>query len=290
MKERICQGRIITQDDMDTIRDIIHNNPDWNRTRISKELCKKWDWYTPYGQLKDMACRTLLLKLHRANLITLPPSLCSTINSSRGKKKVFEPHDRTPVNTSLSQLKPLSFSQVKDGYALRLFKTYLQHYHYLGLRTTVGENLKYMVYDRDKRPLACLLFGAAAWKVAPRDNFIGWPREVREVRLSFIAGNNRFLILPWVRVPHLASHILGQISKRISGDWQEKYAHPIYLLESFIQKDRFTGTCYKASNWLCVGDTQGRGKNDFSNKYPLPVKSIWLYPLIKNFKRHLRGI
>ena len=286
-REIMCQGRVITKDDIHTINNIIRGNPDWKRTRISRELCKQWNWYTPYGQLRDMAARTMLLKLDKAGLIKLPPSQCSHLNAGRGKKKLIVEHDKTPIICSLKELQPLSVSIVTGGHSLGLFKTYLQNYHYLGLRTTVGENLKYLVYDKNKRPLACVLFGAAAWRIAPRDNFIGWCCKTREANLSLIAGNSRYLILPWIRVPHLASHILAKIAKRLSSDWQDKYAHPIYLLESFIQRNKFTGTSYKAANWQYVGDTQGRGKKDIHKRRLLPVKSIWLYPLTKDFRKRL---
>lgn len=286
----ICQGRRITGNDILAIKNMIKENPSWNRTQLSKELCRRWNWYTPYGRMKDMAARTMLLKLHRKSMIQLPPSRCSIINSRRGKKKINEEHDKTPICQPLKELTPLSITTVTGGRLLRLFKTYIENYHYLGLRTVVGENIKYMVFDKNGRVLACLLFGAAAWKLAARDSFIGWDKSKRVENLPLVAGNSRFLILPWVEVPHLASHILGKIAKRISFDWEDKYAHPVHLLESFIQKDRFKGTCYRAANWIYAGDTKGRGKKDIYNRYALPVKSIWLYPLSKDFREYLGGV
>jgi len=163
----------------------------------------------------------------------------------------------------------------------------LQKYHYLGLNTVVGENIKYLVYSKDEQPLACLLFGASAWKTACRDNFIGWKGEQQKRNLPLTADNSRFLILPWVQVKFLASHILSKIVKRISDDWQVKYGHPIYLLETFVQKDKFQGTCYKAAGWIYTGDTKGRGKKDIHREYAVPVKSVWLYPLRKDYRKYL---
>jgi hypothetical protein len=288
--EMICQGRRLTAGDILFIREIIRANPSWNRTRISREICQRWNWVTPYGQVKDMAARTMLLKMHRKNLIKLPPSRGSCRNAGRGKIKTHVEHDRSPVKVSLGELTPISIVPVKGGHSLKLFKTCMESYHYLGLKTVVGENIKYMVCDKNQRVVAFLLFGAAAWSLAARDAFIGWDNKTREKNLLYVIGNSRFLILPWVIVPHLASHVLGRIARRISDDWQSKYAHPVYLLETFVNKDKFKGTCYRAANWIYAGDTKGRGKKDRHKRFALPVKSIWLYPLVKDFRKYLGGL
>jgi len=223
------QGRRITQDDIAAVRRLIEADPSQNRSRLSRELCHLWNWRAASGRTKDMACRTLLLKLERRGYITLPGRRCP----GRGSRKVSipcVPHKTAPIACSLSDLEPVSVQLVENTGLQQLFQCLLSQYHYLGFRSTVGENMKYLVFDREQNPLACLLFGSAAWKCAPRDDFIGWDAETRRANLHLVTNNMRFLILRWVRVPHLASHILGKVARRISSDWIEKYGHPIYLL------------------------------------------------------------
>ncbi|MFP3976251.1 MAG: Druantia anti-phage system protein DruA [Dehalococcoidia bacterium] len=282
----IVQGREITQDDIGLIRHLIENNPSQHRTQLSKELCLLWNWRTPNGQIKDMACRTLLLKLEQRGHITLPGKR----TPGGGSRKVpvpFAPHKTSPIICSLSDLEPITIQLAEGGDLLNLFQCLFTRYHYLGFNT-VGENMKYLVFDREQNPLACLLFGSAAWKCGPRDDFIGWDAEGRKANLKFVTNNMRFLILPWVVVPHLASHILGRVAKRISDDWIKKYGHPIYLLETFVERDRFRGTCYQAANWICAGQTKGRSRNDRHATLKVPVKDIYLYPLVKGFRNVLK--
>jgi hypothetical protein len=283
----IIQGRTLSLKDIKFISALISCNPSFSRRRISRDICKAWGWVTPYGQLKDMACRTMLLKLEKAGYITLPRSRNPNTNAQRMQKEIHLPHDTTPITGSLKKYSPIKIETICDELCVKLFRMYLKNYHYLGLSTIVGENIKYMVYDRNNTPLACLLFGAAAWKTAPRDAFIGWPCEIQKLNLQYITNNSRYLIFPWVKVPHLASHILGNVARRISHDWQLKYHHPVHLLETFVSKDKYRGTCYRAANWICVGETKGRGKNSISRLATLPVKSVWLYPLVNNFKELL---
>jgi hypothetical protein len=285
--EVIIQGRILTHEDIEYISSLISANPSFSRRRISRDICKAWGWITPYGQLKDMACRTMLYKLERAGYITLPPSQNPNTNAQRMKKEIHLPHDTTPITGLLKNFIPIKIETICDALCVKLFRMYLKCYHYLGLSTIVGENIKYMIYDRNNMPLACLLFSAAAWKTAPRDIFIGWPPGIKNCNLQFIANNSRYLIFPWVKVPHLASHILGRVAKRISCDWQLKYHHPIHLLETFVRKDKYRGTCYRAANWICVGETKGRGKKGVRSKAALPIKSVWLYPLTKDYREVL---
>jgi len=280
------QGRGITQADIELVRRLIEADPSRNRSRISRELCLLWNWRTASGQIKDMACRTLLLKLERRGYITLPGRRCP----GRGSRKVSipcVPHNTAPVACPLSDLEPVSIQLVEDASLLSLFECLLSRYHYLGFGGTVGENMKYLVFDREHNPLACLLFGSAAWKCAPRDDFIGWDVETRKTNLKFVTNNMRFLILPWVRVPHLASHILGRVARRISSDWSEKYGHPIYLLETFVERDRFRGICYQAGNWTYAGQTKGRSRNDRYTTLKVPVKDIYLYPPTGRFREAL---
>lgn len=288
--EFILQGRRITAHDIGLVKNLIISNPSWNRTRLSKELCVRWDWRRTTGELKDIACRSLLRKLEQLGYIQLPKPIHKVHkNHNPTQRNQVEPvlHSKKPIQSPLKNLYPITVQLVEKGYGLKLFKYFISAYHYLGWSGTVGENLKYMFFDVDQRPLGCLMLGAAAWKVKPRDNYIGWTAEQRVRNLSYVVNNNRFLVLPWVRVPHLASHILGKICKQISRDWQNKYNHPIYLLETFVEKNRFKGTCYNAANWVHVGQTQGRGKKDINKRYLLPMKDIWLYPLDVSFRDKL---
>ena len=244
-----------------------------------------WNWCDASGRMKDMACRTLLLKLEQSNYIILPKRHCP----GRGSRKLiipYVPHKTAPIACSLSDLEPVSIHLIEDASLLQLFQYLLSRYHYLGFKSTVGENMKYLVFDREHNPIACLLFGSAAWKCAPRDDVIGWNAETRKTNLSLVTNNMRFLVLPWVRVPHLASHILGRVARRISSDWMKKYGHPIYLLETFVERECFRGICYRAANWLCVGQTTGRSRNGHPG-LNVPIKDIYLYPLTKRFRDSL---
>ena len=282
------QGRKITSVEVDFIRDLIRKNRDWGRSRLSQELCRCWNWRNAQGRIKDMAARTLLLKLHRSAIIELPPS-------QHSKPRRYQPHDvslfksaKEPVSASLDHLRPLSVNVVAPGSGDgRLFDSLLAHGHYLGHRRSVGENLRYLVRDRHARVLACVLFGSAAWKCADRDTFIGWDRATRERNLQGLTNNTRFLIPEWVEVPHLASHVLGLIVRRIGADWQAKYAHPVHALETFVDRSRFKGTCYRAANWLRLGSTQGRTRGDRDHSIQTSVKDIYLYSLTPRFRQEL---
>jgi hypothetical protein len=286
--ETIIQGRSIGHREVDEVRRLLAEHPEWNRTRVSRELCEAWDWRNAHGRLKDMACRTLLLKIEQRGLIVLPPRRNPPGNAARNRSIPLFDHDQTPVSCCLQALLPLSIRAVDDDAdELEIFKSLITQHHYLGLRNTVGENRKYLIRDRRGRLLGGLLFGSAAWQTAPRDTFIGWTVQARQSGLSRITNNTRFLIPPWVRVPHLASHILSRISRRIDADWQVKYGHRIHLLETFVDRDRFRGTCYRAANWIRVGQTQGRTRNGPRGAPPAPVKDVYVYPLSRNFRREL---
>ncbi len=285
---KIIQGRRITPGDVALIRGLLTGNPSWNRSRLSRELCERWDWRNEKGRLKDMACRTLLLKLERQGQIRLPARQRPSPNAHRNREITEVPHDCTPIESDLSALRPLRIEPLKaDDEDIPLFKFLLHRYHYLGLRNGVGENLKYMVRDQAGRPLACMLFGSAAWKAKSRDAFIGWDSQARERNLPLLSNNTRFLILPWVRVPHLASHLLAQVCRALPGHWMQKYGHPIHLLETFVERDRFRGTCYRAAGWTHVGATAGRSRNDVYATMSVPVKDVFLYPLNADFKQRL---
>jgi len=270
------------------IRGLMAEHRDWGRTRLSEELCRCWNWRNAQGRIKDMAARTLLLKLERRGFIELPARQRPSSNHFRNRRVPVVDHASEPICGSLGDLRPLSVSIVAAGSPdARLFNTLLARYHYLGHRNTVGENLRYLIRDRHERPVACALFGSAAWKCADRDRFLRWDRSCRERNLQALTNNTRFLILPWVEVAHLASHILGLIARRIRADWQAKYGHPVHALETFVDRSRFKGTCYRAANWLRLGATRGRTRNDRDRRIQAPVKEVYLYPLIPDFRREL---
>lgn len=283
-----CQVRPeITEERVEQIRGIIAENPRWNRTKISQHICRLWGWQSPNGTLKDISCRDMLRELDKAGRIKLP--VPQNISRARGGADIVRhfKHDTTPINAELSQLRPLQISMVNSGKELALFKSYIDQYHYLGFDRAIGENMKYMVYSRNGKPLSCLLFGSAAWSCRERDQFIGWNKEQRVRGLSLMTNNQRFLIFEWVKVPHLASHILSLITRRITRDWQSKYGHPVYCLETFVEIGRFIGTCYRAANWIRVGSTTGRGRDGGHKEAILPIKDIYLYPLVKDYKSAL---
>ena len=286
--EKVIQGRSITPEDIAEILSLLGENPSWNRSRLSRELCSRWGWRNGAGRLKDMACRTLLLKLERIGRIRLPPREGVAPNALRNQKIDEVPHDQTPLESDLKVLRPLRIQPVQEtDEDLALFKYLLHRYHYLGHRNSVGENLKYLVGDTRGRVLACMLFGSAAWKAKARDAFIGWDAGSRKRNLSFLTNNTRFLVLPWVGVKNLASHILGKVCGRLSADWIDKYGHPIHLLETFVHRERFMGTCYRAAGWIHVGATAGRSRNDPNQMLSVPVKDIYLYPLSADFRGRL---
>lgn len=272
----------ITEEHVRAVQRLIADNPSWSRIRLSKELCRLWNWYSPVGQMKDMACRDLLLKLESQGRIVLPRRKSEAFVRGGNIAILDVSHDTSAITGNLKELLPVQVETVATDHPFwDLYKCLLFRYHYLGFSGTVGENMKYLILDNQKRPLACLLFGSAAWSCAARDDFIGWDRDTRISRLQFVTNNTRFLILPWVRVPHLASHILAIIARRIRGDWQNKYGHSLLLLETFVETARFRGTCYKAANWRYVGLTRGRSRNDRHTNLHVPVKAVYLYPLAK---------
>jgi len=284
----VVQGRELSAQDIGLIQGLLAEHPDWGRTRLSEELCRRWDWRNARGRIKDMAARTLLLKLERAGHIRLPQRRRKSTNGLRNRNAPLVAHATAPICCALRELRPLAVSIVEPGSEdLRLFNCLLSGYHYLGHRNTVGENLRYLVRDRMDRPVACALFGSAAWKCAARDAWIGWDRATREANLGLLTNNTRFLVLPWVAVPHLASHMLAGFARRIRADWQTKYGHPVHALETFVDRDRFRGACYQAANWVRLGPTQGRTRNDRERSIRTSVKDVYLYPLIKDFRNAL---
>lgn len=283
----VIQGRSVSEEDIAQIQELMRSNPNWHRTRLSRELCHEWGWVNYRGQVKDMACRTLLLKLEALGYLTLPKRQRACPNAYRNRviQDVF--HDTTLIEGCVQDLMPLSIEVVKDKGSLSLFAFLLSRYHYLGYRGSVGENMKYLVLDCRGRPLSCVLFGSAAWKVGCRDRYIGWDGAQRPKRLHLVTNNMRFLVLPWVRVPHLASHVLSRIVRRIGDDWKRIYGHEVVLLETFVDVSRFQGTCYRAANWRYVGRTKGRSRNDRYDTIRVPQKDVYLYPLRSGFREIL---
>ena len=261
--------------------------PQWNRTRLSRELCAAWDWRNAAGRLKDMACRTLLLKLEARGQIRLPPRRIPPVNGQRNRRIAEAAHDSSPLECPLSALSPLRVEPAENAAERALFQFFLARYHYLGHGNTAGENVKYVARDGAGRPVACLLFGAAAWQVRARDAWIGWNAAARQRSLGLVANNARFLILPWVRSPLLGSHLLGQATARLSADWQKKYGHPILLAETFVERGRFGGVCYRAAGWLPAGLTTGRTRNDRGAGPVAPVKEVYLKALAADCQRRL---
>lgn len=284
----LVQGRELTSIDIDFVRRLIDDHPAWSRRQLSIALSKAWQWRTAKGVLKDMACRSLMLKLHQREYIELPAR--RQIPTSRmAQREIPEvAHDTTPVNQPLKVLRSLNVIDVHHHKEHQpLFGCLLSRYHYLGYSSPVGENMQYLVTDCRDRPLACLLFGSSAWSCASRDAYIGWDRSCRTRNLQLTTNNTRFLIFPWVTVPHLASHILALISRRILQDWMSRYGHGVYLLETFVDQERFAGTCYRAANWRPVGQTRGRSRNDRHTRLKVPIKSVFLYPLTPDYQTKL---
>jgi hypothetical protein len=278
------RGKMLTSDDVAFINQLIGENPSDSRWALSKKLCRVWNWVQPNGALKDMVCRGLMLELHRAGHIRLPAKKRCVNNPFVNRTKPAKVTiDQSPVDGKLSQIKPLQFCQVRRTVSEKLFNSLIEQYHYLGYCHPVGEQLKYIVYSQ-QRPLACLAWSSAPRHIGCRDRFIGWSAHSRKAHIDLLAYNTRFLILPWVQVRCMASHILARMAKMVCQDWQAIYRHPIYYLETFVDKQRFAGTCYKAANWIYLGDTTGRGKNDHTNKANRSIKAVWGYPLSKHFR------
>jgi hypothetical protein len=277
--------------DLENLRQWVGANPEWSRRRLSLELASRWDWRNGAGQLKDMAARTLLLKLHQRGLLELPARRQTPTNRMRSLVPELPLAEEAPepISGALDELGPLKVKEVsRDAPERAWVKRVLGRWHYLGFKGAVGENLQYVIKDGQGRGLACLVFGAAAWKCQDRDQFIGWSPDQRERNLAFIANNTRFLILPSVHVRRLGSWILGQINRRISQDWQAKYGHRVVLVETFVEQARFRGTVYRAANWQKVGATTGRTRQDRHTCIQVAVKDIYVHPLCRGFREVLQ--
>ncbi len=285
---RYC-GRTFTESELELIRRIVadrERHP--HRLAISRAVCEHLGWLRPDGRVKDMSARVALLRMHRDGLIVLPAPRNENRNG-RCRPALTAASDPGPaVEGTPRDLSSLRLRPVETRRDSSLWNEVVERYHYLGYVPLPGAQLRYLVEGADQL-LGALGMGAAAWKVAPRDNFIGWSHAQREQRLHLVINNARFLILPWVRVRNLASWVLGQLARRVADDWERRYAYRPVLLETFVERDRFRGTCYQAANWIHVGQTQGRGKLDRYKRYDKPIKEIFLYPLATNFREVLAG-
>jgi len=280
---RYC-GREFTESDVALLQRLLGDTPGINRSKLSRLFCEAVDWRKADGSLKEMSCRVALLRMHREGRIVLPaPQKPANNHLKRGKRTLLA-LPQPEVEKKAGEYELRMQLVVKEDSAL--WNEYIDRYHYLGYTPLPGAQLRYFVRAGDQ-VLALLGFGAAAWKTAPRDEYIGWDAGSRKRNLHLVVNNARFLILPWVRSKNLGSRLLSMASKRIGEDWLARYNYAPVLLETFVEKARFLGTCYKAANWIYVGDTQGRGKLDVHKEYKLPVKSVWLYPLRKDFRRRL---
>jgi len=286
MEPLIIRNREITDQDLRFIQAIVHEHWDKGRTHISSILCQEWNWVQPNGRLKDMACRELLLTLHRKGLLDYPPPRCIPRNRKRVVNKIEV--DTTPISCNISELGPVQVKMVRHTDLEPIYDSLVDQYHYLGYVQIVGNHLKYMAFAGDI-PVACIGWGSAAWAVESREEFIGWTKPVKNKNLHFVMNNTRYLVLPWVVVKCLASKVLSLNIKRISADWLKIYHYPLYMLETFVQQNKFKGTCYKAANWIHVGETKGTSKKGHKHLKHGKIKDVYLYPLDKNFKKILRN-
>jgi hypothetical protein len=279
---RYC-GRPFTAADIELIRALLAQLPPLNRARLSREVCERLNWRRPDGRLKDMSCRVAMLRMQTDGLFSLPPPRNPKPVAYRSYPHI-EQAVLEPTSIPVVELATLSVDLVCTKADSLLWNAYIERHHYLGHQLMPGAQLRYFV--RAAGHIIAAL-GASAWKVKPRDQLIGWTTDQRQRNLHLIINNARFLILPWIRCNNLASRILALISRRLPADWQVRYAYRPVLLETFVEKPRFTGTCYKAANWQHLGDTQGRGKLDTLHRNAQPIKSIWIYPLVRDFQRQL---
>ena len=281
------RGRPVTLADVAFIRAVIARYPDASRRQLSQHLCTAWDWRQPNGAPRTMVCRGLMLALARAGHLALPPVRHRPPNPlARRARPRPVAVDQTPLRTSLRALGALTFRPVRRTADEPVFNGLLAAHHYLGYTQPVGEQLKVLV-SAGGRPIACFAWSSAARHLGPRDRYLGWSAAARRQNVRFVAYNSRYLILPWIQVPHLASHLLGQMVRRLAGEWERVYGHPVYFAETFIDPARFRGTCYRAANWILLGHTTGRGHADLTHRANRSVKEVLGYPLVTDFRARL---
>jgi len=278
-EDLLVQGRGLGREELSWLARWIEDHPQWSRKRLARELCERWCWRDGRGRLKDFAARSLLLKLEAQGHLRLPPLQVQKRRAPRPAPRLTQWQQPEAWEAGLGQVRPVKLEPICAGSAAAVrWAFYLDQYHYLKLRV-VGENLGYLAVDAHGRDVAAVLFVAPAWRCAPRDEFLEWGDTQRREQLHRLANNTRFLILPWVRVSHLSSHVLGAVARRISADWQLKYGHGLDWLETFVEQERFAGSCYRAANWQWVGRTAGRSRQDRDHSQRVPVKDVYLYRL-----------
>jgi hypothetical protein len=280
------RGRGVTSTEVEHITRLIDDNPKMSRRRLSFKLCAEWNWTQANGHPRDVVCRGMLLALDRGGHIRLPAPRCIFKQPPRRKKSTSMEIEETPLVAPLAEIGEVEIRQVRRTAEEGLVESLIERHHYLGYTRVVGEHLKYLVTAHDL-PIGCFCWSSAPRHLGPRDRFIGWSPQARKANIHFVAYQSRFLILPWVRVPHLASHLLGRMSRQLSSDWVRVYAHPIYFAETFVDPDLYRGTCYRASNWTYMGMTTGRGKDDQTKRANRSLKQVYGYPLIKDFRKYL---
>ena len=282
------RGKTVDEAGIGFIKALIAQNPGLSRRGLSAKLCLAWNWVQANGQMRDMVCRGLMLGMHRAGLIELPPIRFATLNplAQRKEPSALVDFSMGSMEGTLEELGPIEIRQVRRTPQEKLFGSLMQVHHYLGYTQPVGEHLKYVYYARG-RPIACMAWSSSPRHLGARDRFIGWSAHQRRANIHLLAYNTRFLILPWVKVRHLASHLLARTAGVISEDWQRLYHHPIHLLETFIDPERFKGTCYRAANWILVGMTTGRGKDDQTKRANRSLKELLVYPISRDFRKKL---
>jgi hypothetical protein len=282
---RYC-GRDFSEEELTQIRQLIAEDPGCNRSQLSRLTCQALGWRKADGGLKEMSARVAMLRMQEDGLITLPPPLCKRPDPTVHLSARTDPG--APIDQAAGALMPLNLQRVRQKSDSRLWNEYIERYHYLGHKPLPGAQLRYFIHTGEQ-PIALLGFGAAAWQTAPRDRYIGWSHEQRKKNLHLIVNNARFLILPWVKSKNLASMILAMAARQLPDDWQTQYNYRPVLLETFVEKPRFEGTCYKAANWHYLGQTKGRGKLGPAGKQSVPIKDLWIYPLEMSFRKSLTG-
>jgi hypothetical protein len=282
---RYC-GRLFTAEEMDLLRRLIASNPARTRAQLSRDVCDLLGWHRPDGRRKDMSCRVAMLRMERDGLLQLPPPLKGNGNGRRRPRRTSASDPQEPLTAPVGRLGELVFRCVETRKDSSLWNELIERHHYLGYQPLPGAQIRYLI-SSGAHLLAAVGLGASAWKVAPRDRFIGWTLEQRRDQLHRVVNNARFLILPWIHSPNLASHLLARLARRLPQDWERRYGYSPVLLETFVEHERFRGTCYRAANWIHVGQTQGRGKLDRHKRFAVPVKDVFLLPLCRDFRQRL---
>ena len=290
---QMLSGRVLTPTELEDLKYIVRQFSHLSRYELAQTICEGLEWFAPNGKYKKDACFHLLEKLEAQGEIVLPPKR-ATASKRQPYTNFTESSDideRSSVHGSVEQYAPISLEAVNDREGIRLWNSFIERYHILGYKRPFGAHQRYFIRSGSdaKQRLGCLLFSASAWALAERDNWIGWSKEDRSQRLHLLVNNTRFLIFPWVKIKNLASHALSLAARQVPIDFQDRYGYRPLLLETFVDASRYSGTCYRAANWKCLGQTTGRGRMDRYNEHLSTPKLIFVYPLVRNFRHHLLG-